>query len=263
MTKVTMISLNGHPTWARIPKKKGATVVLLHGGMSSSASMLRSIGPSLQKRYAVAAFDRRGHGRTGDTDEPFSYDAMATETIAFLRHLKRRVHLVGHSDGGNIALLVAMRAPELLRRVVVIGANYHFNGLMPVASFDTDSEDFAQWAERYGENSPDGAQHARVVEEKTRVMTFSQPTLEPRDLATITVPVLVMAGDDDVATLSHTCAMYEGIPQAELAIVPGTSHMLLKERTKECVRIIDHFLSAKFPPVTFAPLRRTSTAVEE
>jgi pimeloyl-ACP methyl ester carboxylesterase len=256
MTKVTMISLNGHPTWARIPKKKGPTVVLLHGGMSSSASMLRSIGPSLQKRYAVAAFDRRGHGRTGDTDEPFSYDAMATETIAFLRYLKRRVHVVGHSDGGNVALLVAMRAPELLRRVVVIGANYHFKGLMPMANFDPDSEGFAEWAQRFGENSPDGPAHARVVEEKTRVMTFSQPTLSTRDLATISVPVLVMAGDDDVATMLHTITMYEAIPDAELAIVPGTSHMLLKERTKESVRIIDHFLRAKYPPVTFAPLRR-------
>ena len=263
MTKVTTISLNGHPTWARIPKKKGVSVVLLHGGMSSSASMLKSIGPSLQKRYAVAVFDRRGHGRTADTDEPFSYDAMATETIAFLRYLKRRVHLIGHSDGGNVALLVAMRAPELLRRVVVIGANYHFKGLMPMESFDTESEDFAQWVQRYGENSPDGPQHARAVEEKTRVMTFSQPTLKPRDLATITVPVLVMAGDDDVAKLSHTCSMYEAIPLAELSIVPGTSHMLLKERTKECVRIIDHFLSAKFPPITLAPLRRAATAVVE
>jgi pimeloyl-ACP methyl ester carboxylesterase len=262
MTKVTTISLNGHPTWARVPKKKGSTVVLLHGGMSSSASLLRSIGPSLQKRHPVAAFDRRGHGRTADTDDPFSYDAMATETIAFLRYLKRRVHLVGHSDGGNIALLVAMRAPELLRRVVVIGANYHFKGLMPMTSFDTDSEEFAAWAERYGENSPDGTEHARVVEEKTRIMTFSQPTLKLRDLETITVPVLVMAGDDDVATLSHTCAMYEAIPAAELAIVPGTSHMLLKERTKECVRIIDHFLSTKFPPVTYAPLRRHNSVEE-
>ena len=78
--------------------------MLLHGGMSSSASLLKSIGPSLAKRYRVAAFDRRGHGRTADTDEPFSYDAMADETIAFIEYLERRVHLVGHSDGGNVAL---------------------------------------------------------------------------------------------------------------------------------------------------------------
>jgi pimeloyl-ACP methyl ester carboxylesterase len=77
-------------------------------------------------------------------------------------------------------------------------------------------------------------------------------------LATIPVPVLVMVGDDDVATLAHTCSMYEAIPQGQLSIVPGTSHMLLKERTRESVRIIDHFLVAKTPPVTFAPLRRAS-----
>lgn len=263
MTKVTTISLNGHPTWARLPRGKGPTVVLLHGGMSSSASLLTSIGTSMAKRFRVAAFDRRGHGRTKDTDEPFSYDAMATETVAFIEYLDRRVHLVGHSDGGNIALLVAMRRPDLLRRVVAIGANYHHEGLMPMAPFDSESEGFAEWAQRFGENSPDGPEHARAVEEKTRIMTFSQPTLTPKDLATIPVPVLVMAGDDDVATLSHTCSMYEAIPQGQLSIVPGTSHMLLKERTKESVRIIDHFLVSKLPPVTFAPLRRPSTAIDD
>jgi hypothetical protein len=72
-----------------------------------------------------------------------------------------------------------------------------------------------------------------------------------------------MAGDDDVAALSHTCSMYEAIPQGQLSIVPGTSHMLLKERTKESVRIIDHFLVSKLPPVTFAPLRRPSTAIDD
>jgi len=263
MTEVTTISLQGHATWARLPKGKGPTVLLLHGGMSSSASLLRSIGPSLAKRYRVAAFDRRGHGRTSDTDAPFSYDAMANETIAFIEHLKRRVHVIGHSDGGNIALLVAMRRPELLRRVIAVGANYHYEGLLGVPTFDLEGDDFAAWARRFGERSPDGPGHARAVEEKTRIMTFSQPSLSVKDLATIAVPVLVMAGDDDVATLSHTCSMYEAIPQGQLSIVPGSSHMLLKERTKECVRIIDHFLSAKLPPATFAPMRRPSTVLED
>jgi pimeloyl-ACP methyl ester carboxylesterase len=256
MTTVTVISLQGHPTWARVPKRKGRTIVLLHGGMSSSDSLLRRVGRPLAKQFRIAAFDRRGHGRTADTDAPFSYSAMADETIAFLEYLKRRVHLVGHSDGGNVALLVAMRRPDLVHRVVVIGANYHYEGLMPMPGFDTGSDDFAQWAERFGEHSPDGAGHAAVVEEKTRIMTYSEPTLTARDLATITVPVLVMAGDDDVATLAHTCSMYESIPRAQLAIVAGTSHMLLKERPKESLRIIHRFLTMKLPPVTSMPIRR-------
>jgi pimeloyl-ACP methyl ester carboxylesterase len=263
MTIMAVISLNGHSTWVQLPKRKGRTIVLLHGGMSSSASLLRSIGPPLAKRYRIAAFDRRGHGRTADTDAPFSYSAMADETIAFVELLDRRVHLVGHSDGGNVALLVAMRRPDLLHRVVAIGANYHHDGLMPMSGFDTESDDFAEWSDRYGAHSPDGRAHAAVVEEKTRIMTFSEPTLTPGDLATITVPVLVMAGDDDVATLAHTCSMYEAIPESQLAIVPGTSHQLLKERTKESVRIIEHFLGAALPPVTSMPIRRIPTDVDD
>jgi pimeloyl-ACP methyl ester carboxylesterase len=263
MSVVTVIELNGHPTWARLPKGKGPTVVLLHGGMSSSASLLRVLGPSLSKKYRVAAFDRRGHGRTADTDEPFSYSAMADETTAFIERLDRRVHVLGHSDGGNVALLVAMRRPDLLRRIVVIGANYHHDGLMPLPSFDNDREGFAQWAQRFGEHSPDGADHAKVVEQKTTVMTFSEPTLTTSELSTIPVPTLVMAGDDDVATLSHTCSMYEAIPLGQLAIVPGTSHQLLKERTRECVGIIRHFLSMKLPPVTTMPIRRLQTDVND
>ena len=260
MTGVTLISLNGHPTWAHLPKKKGSVVVLLHGAMSSSASMMKSIGPLLERDFAVAAFDRRGHGRTGDTDAPFSYDDMANETIAFLELLGRRAHLIGHSDGGNVALFVAMRRPDLVKRVVVIGANYHHDGLMPLPRFDTDSDEFEQWAQRYAALSPDGPEHARAVAEKTEALIDDQPTLTLDDLATISVPVLVMAGDDDVATLSHTCSLYEAIPEAQLAIVPGTSHAVLKERTKESARIIRHFLRSDLPPVTEAPVRRNAPA---
>jgi pimeloyl-ACP methyl ester carboxylesterase len=260
MTGVTLISLNGHPTWAHLPMKKGSVVVLLHGAMSSSASMMKSIGPLLEKDFAVSAFDRRGHGRTGDTDAPFSYDDMADETIAFIDLVGRRVNLIGHSDGGNVALIVAMRRPDLLKRVVAIGANFHHDGLMPLTGFDTDSQEFEQWTQRFAALSPDGAEHALVVAEKTEILIATQPTLTLGDLASITVPVLVMAGDDDVATLSHTCSLYEAIPQGQLAIVPGTSHSVLKERTRESARIIRHFLRCDLPPVTEAPVRRNERA---
>jgi pimeloyl-ACP methyl ester carboxylesterase len=263
MTKMTTITLQGHPTWAQVPKRKGRTLVLLHGGMSRSASLLRTVGKPLAKEFRIAAFDRRGHGRTADTDAPFSYSAMADETVAFLEYLDRRVHLVGHSDGANVALLVAMRRPDLVHRVVAIGANFHYDGLMPMPGFDTDSEEFAQWAERFGEHSPDGASHATVVEEKTRIMTYSEPNLTTGDLATIPVPVLVMAGDDDVATLAHTCALYESIPEGQLSIVPGTSHMLLKERTRESLRIILHFLTMDLPPDTYMPIRRLDLEIKD
>ena len=251
-----VIPLNGHPTWVRLPKGRRPTVLLLHGGMSASSSLLESIGPGLAKDFSLAAFDRRGHGRTGDTDEPFSYGSLADETIAFVEHLGRRVHVVGHSDGGNVALLVAMRRPDLLKRVVVVGANFHVDGLMPMDPIDTMSPEFDEWARRHAQRSPDDLAHAWVVARKSDEMMASQPTLTTNDLATIRRPVLVMAGDDDVATLAHTCAMYEAIEESQLAIVPGTSHGVLKERPKESVRIIRHFLCMKLPPVTRTPIRR-------
>jgi pimeloyl-ACP methyl ester carboxylesterase len=156
---MSTVLLNGHPTWARVAKKRAPTLVLLHGGMSSSASLLRSIGPGLAKFYRIAAFDRRGHGRTADTAEPFHYDTMAEETVAFLEYLGRPAHLVGHSDGAITALLVAMRRPDLVRRVVAVGANYHYSALREAPEFPMEGPDFERWAKRYGATSPDGGDH--------------------------------------------------------------------------------------------------------
>src|ERR1700731_137397 len=103
-----MMQILGHPTWVKVPARQRPAVILLHGGMSSSASLLPTIGPGLARHYSIGAFDRRGHGRTADTDQPFTYESMAEETIAFIESLDRRVHLVGHSDGGNVALLVGL-----------------------------------------------------------------------------------------------------------------------------------------------------------
>jgi pimeloyl-ACP methyl ester carboxylesterase len=183
---------------------------------------------------------------------------MADEAIAFLEYLARPAHLVGHSDGGVVALLVALRRPDLLRRVVAIGANYHFNGLRPYEDFALEGPGFDQWAESFAAISPDGIEHARTVAEKTVRLMRTEPTLTTSDLATISVPVLVMASDDEPIELDHTCSLYESIPHAELAIIPGTSHAMLKERTKASVGIIHHFLHSPWPPVTQDPIRRAS-----
>ncbi|MHB8379711.1 MAG: alpha/beta fold hydrolase [Acidimicrobiales bacterium] len=253
---MTRIVLNGHPTWALLPKRKGKTIVLLHGGLSSSASLLRVLEAPLSKRFALAAFDRRGHGRTPDTDEPFSLESMADETIAFLELLDRRVSLVGHSDGANVALVVALRRPDLLKRVVVVGANYHYEGLVPTEDFTPESEGFADFARKFAKQSPDGVEHAAVVVNKFTNLVRTQPTLTVEQLAGVTVPVLVMVGDDDVARLDHTVSLYESIPEAQLAVVPGASHAVLKEHTKECVLIIEQFLLGPASPLTKSPLRR-------
>lgn len=253
--------MNDHPTWARLPKKRGKAIVLLHGGLSSSTSLLRTLGPGLSKRFQLAAFDRRGHGRTADTDQPFSYEAMADETVAFLEMLNRPVHLLGHSDGANVALAVAMRRVDFVKRLVVVGADFHHDGLNDMEHFTPDSPGFADFAAQYATRSPDGVEHAKDVVRKSLELVTTQPTWTSRDLARITVPVLVMSGDDDVAKLSHTVALYETLENAQLAILPGTSHALLKEQTKESVRLIERFLLGPKIPLTKYPLRRSANKI--
>ncbi len=254
---MTYISLNGHSSWCYISKrKKKPSLVLLHGGMSSSGSLLRNLAPRFDKKYRVCAFDRRGHGRTADTDAPFHYEEMADETIAFLEHLGGKHFVVGHSDGGNVALIVAMRRPDLLKRVVLVGANYHYDGLRPMPMFHLEGERFEEWAAKYGELSPSGKEHARDVITKTLHMFDTEPAFSVEDLKKISVPILVMAGDDDLMELGHTTSMYEAIPGAQLAIVPGTSHAVLKEKSKLSSKLIRNFFEDEYPPVTYQPSRR-------
>jgi len=250
------VALNGHPTWALRGRGRGPRLVLLHGGLSSSASLLRSIGPRLSRHFAVSAFDRRGHGRTADTDAPFHYDDMADETIAFLELLGGRSHLVGHSDGGVVALLAALKRPDLVRRVVSVGSNFHFDAVASPGNLTFDGPEFDEWAAQYAARSPDGLAHARTVADKSLTLFATEPTLTPARLSELTRPVLVMVGDDDVVDLEHTVVLYQSLSHAQLAVVPGSSHAVLKERPKESARIIRRFLTQRLPPVTLQPVRR-------
>ena len=252
-----LVDIGGHPTWLSVDGDHDETVLLMHGGLSGSEALLGSIGPALRSRFQVAAFDRRGHGRTPDTEAPFHYATMADEAVAVLEHLGRPGHLVGWSDGGNVGLLVALRRPDLVRRLVVIGSNYHHSGLRPLAGLDA-----VMPAVRaaYGDVSPDGIDHFAAIVAKTTEMFLSEPTLTTADLGGIACPVLVLVGDDDMIDLGHTCTMYESIPNAQLAVVPGTSHALPLERPAECGAIITRFLTVELPVETYMPSRRSDVA---
>ena len=257
-----MVSLNGHPTWVRRPRGHGPLVTLLHGGMSDSSSMLRRFETRLSKDFTLAAFDRRGHGRTPDRPGAFHYEDMADETISFLEYLGEPSHLIGHSDGGVVALLTAMRRPDLVGRAVLVGANFHHDGLVVAPQFPLEGPEFDQWAREYADVSPDGIGHAREVVSKALALFASEPTLTTSELATVAVPVLVMSGDDDVVSLAHTCAMYEAIPDAQLAVLPASSHAVLKEHPGLTSRIIRRFLATEQPVATLAPIRRAPRVVE-
>ena len=247
------VEINGHPTWVDEHGSGDKTILMMHGGMSNSDT-LEALTQALAEHYRVVAFDRRGHGRTADTDAPFHYDDMATEAIGVLEQVVGGpAHIVGWSDGGNVGLLTAMRRPDLVDRMVVIGANFHFEGAMPV---DVDPGFTDMIRAGYVERSPDGEEHFEAHIGKAMTMIETEPTLTTDDLCKIDTPTLVLVGDDDLLTLAHTAELYESLPAGQLAVVPGTSHILPIERPDETARIILHFLEADVPPTTFMPIRR-------
>jgi pimeloyl-ACP methyl ester carboxylesterase len=147
-----------------------------------------------------------------------------------------------------------------VRSVITLGANFHFSGTLPLPEFDgvISPED----QEEYNRTSPDAPE--TMVEKIQRMMKIwkSEPTLTTKDLATIQCPVLVMAGDDDVIVHAHTIELYENIPLGQLAIIPGTSHQLIKEKPAIAQLLIQEFLEDLSYPVTKMPIRRTNPGME-
>jgi pimeloyl-ACP methyl ester carboxylesterase len=110
-------------------------------------------------------------------------------------------------------------------------------------------------ARTYAELSPDGPDHYPVVVAKLAEMHAREPTLTPRDLTGVRSRTLVLLGNDDEVTFEHAVALYRALPDAELAVIPGTSHGLLVEKPALCDAVMLEFLTNE-PVQTLAPIRR-------
>ena len=252
------VLLDGVRTWYEV-HGDGDPLVLLHpGGAGVDA---RAFGPNLgplAAQFRVYTPERRAHGHTRDMAGPITFDAMAQDTIAFMETVVGpRARVVGSSDGAIVGLLVALRRPDLVDRLVLVAGVFHFNGWLPHV-IDPNSEPPEFLARLYAEVSPDGADHYQAVVDKLAQMHCEEPTLEADDLAELRSRTLVMVGDDDEVRLEHALAMYRGIPDAELMVVPGTSHGLLVEKPDLCNDIILTFLTTD-PVPTKAPIRRATS----
>lgn len=236
---------------------KGDPLVLLHGGLVDARFFEPNIG-ALAEHFHVYTPERRGHGHTPDVPGPITYQLMADDTIAFLETVVREpADLVGHSDGAFVAMLVAMQRPELVKRLVMISGGFSKAGeAVPDMEWDVDAiTEFLGPA--YAEVSPDGADHFRVVATKIGEMAAREPNLKAADLAAVTARSLVMFSDDDLVTMSHVVEMYDALPNAELAVVPGTSHFLTQEKPHLVNALVLDFLTRE-PVKTVAAIRRAA-----
>jgi pimeloyl-ACP methyl ester carboxylesterase len=253
----SLVEVGGVPTWYA-EYGSGEPLVYLHGGFSSSRE-LAPVRDAYAHRFHVFTPDRRGHGHTPDVPGPFTYELYAEDAVAFLDEVVGGpAHLVGYSDGAIAALLAACARPDLVRRMVLISGQFHQSGLLPAffhgpdAVAELQATPLATW---YGEESPDGAGHFPVVAAKIIENALTGPTLGAEQLAGVPARTLVMSGDDDAITLEHTIEMYRSLPDAELAVVPGTSHLLCMEKPALVTQLVLDFLTTD-PVPTFAPIRR-------
>lgn len=236
---------------------KGDPVVLLHGGGVTADSWWGQL-PALAERFRVYAPERRGHGRTHDLPGPVTSELMAQDTAAFLDELGTGpVHLVGWSAGGTVALWLALRRPDLVRKLVLISSGVSRDG-GTVADQELVSETAvplldSMFRPQYEPLSPDGPEHFPVVFGKWLRMWREEPDFGFESLARLSMPVLVMQGDDDGVRVEHSAAVATALPDAQLAVIPGTSHVAPLEKPALVNQLLLDFLAEEQVP-KFMPL---------
>jgi pimeloyl-ACP methyl ester carboxylesterase len=247
MSEGEYVEINGLKTYYEA-QGEGEPLLLMHGGFCTVETFARQTR-DFAGEYRVIVPERRGHGRTADVEGPITYDSMADDTIGLVEKLGiGSAHLVGYSDGGNTALLVALRRPDLLRKLVCIGANFHYEGMAPVAVEVIEHatpDTFYPWLiKKYKEVSPDGPDHLPIVFEKVMRMWREEPALSPDDLARIQAPTLVLVGDRDWVAMEHTVEMFHSIPNSQLCVIPGATHGAPFEKAPLVNRIVLDFLAS-------------------
>jgi pimeloyl-ACP methyl ester carboxylesterase len=214
----------------------GPDLVLLHGG-GGTAEELTDLRDRLAPSHRVISPEQRGHGRS-PWAEPFTYPAMAADTAAVLERLGvRGADLVGWSDGAIVALLVARDRPDLVRRVVAIGADVdagpgEASHLTPEAA----AEQLALTPEQLGLDS-------RLAAALVRLWTTPHG-IAVADLGSIAAPILFIAGDRDVITLEHTAAMFQAARDGRLAILPGADHAVPITGPAAVAELVGRFLAS-------------------
>jgi pimeloyl-ACP methyl ester carboxylesterase len=234
-TQWSKARIHGH-TLVYAVRGSGPTLVFLHGGGDSGEHSFARQLDVFSEHHHIVAPDQVGQGRTPDIPGPLSYTAMMEDTAALLQRLQlHHVDVVGFSDGGILALMLAIRHPQLVRRLVISGVNIAPEGLRP-----EDLEDLR------ASQTP----KPKTIDEKLARLWLTSPTDAELNLALlgkITQPVLVISGDRDAITLEHTLTIFHALPDAELCVLPGTDHATFSGRADWLNPIVGEFLERGGP----------------
>lgn len=213
---------------------EGQPLVMLHGNNGSIGLAGPFYPYFIDKKYRVIAVDSRAHGKSGDSDAELTYDLMASDINELLDQLGiDSVYLFGHSDGAIIGLILAMKYPDKIKKLIAFGSN-----LVP----DTTAVEplLYQYGTRMVSTIED------PIARKRMTLALKYPNIPFSDLNTIQCEVLIMSGDRDFIRLSHTIRIFENIPKSNLCIIPGATHMAPWEKKDLFLKLVTDFFETPF-----------------
>ena len=219
---------------------EGAPLLLLHGNRSPIATFYKQI-PELAKHFKVIAVDTRGQGNSTEDGKKYTYDLFAEDMNAFLDYLHLdSVNILGWSDGGNTGLIMAMKYPDKVKRLVTMGADVFI-----------DTTVVAPWVFKEVENqlkefSKDTSYVSRNNWRLANLL-ITEPNHTFNDLKKIKCPVLVMAGQNDIIKENHTKGIAANIPYSELFIAPNQTHYFPQENPVLFNKMVIDFFSKPLP----------------
>lgn len=239
-------------------------LVLLHGAFSAIGSSFGAILPHLAESRQVIAFELQAHGRTADVDRPLRIETMADDVAAVVQQLGfDQADVFGYSMGAAVALQVAVRHPEVVRKLVFMSATYNMDGIHPglMEGFGEMSPEMmygSPWHEEYLRIAPNPENFDQLFAKKTEMDQQTQDVPEEA-IRAMTAPTLIIIGDSDLTRPEHAVEMFRllgggvfgdmppGLPNSQLAVLPGTSHVSILERGRWLAPMVTAFLDKPMP----------------
>jgi len=211
----------------------GVPLMLLHGNGGSINAFEKQI-PFFSKYFKVIAIDSRLQGKSGGDPDTLSYNMMANDFCVLADQLKLdSVYVLGWSDGGINAILMALQCPSKVKRIAFTGANTVPDSTAISAADIQSMKDFVE------------SKTASQKEKTLNRMMIWQPNITTTELSTIKCRALVMAGDHDLIKAEHTLKIYQSIPGAQLCIFPDSHHGVCQQHPALFNSTVLNFLKAK------------------
>jgi pimeloyl-ACP methyl ester carboxylesterase len=199
----------------------GEPLLLIHGNGGSISDMRRQIA-FFRKKYKVIAMDSRDQGKSADSPDKLTYEKMTSDQAALLDHLKAGpAYVLGWSDGGIEALVLAMKYPDKVKKVAAMAANLNPTDQALHPDVVKLIKDWVAFVPPEKRQTAEGKRELKVTG-----MMLEEPNIPVEALEAIQAPTLVLASDHDMIRDDHTVNIYHHIPNSELVIFPGATHMI-------------------------------------